>query len=58
MNMEINLTTLGLIFTAFGALILLLNNLFTGWHQRVYGQPWNKRYYWGVGDPFIEILKH
>ena len=50
-----NLATLGLIFTAFGALILLLNNILTGWHQRVYGQPGGKRYYWMGWRPLYKI---
>jgi hypothetical protein len=41
-----NLTMIGLIFTAIGALILLLNNLLTGWHQKINGQPMNKTYWW------------
>jgi hypothetical protein len=49
-----NLTTLGLIFTAVGALILMLNNIITGWHQRVYGQPPNKKYWWMGRKPFYK----
>jgi hypothetical protein len=53
--MTLTLTMLGLIFTAIGALILMLNNLFTGWHQRVYGQSLNKRYWWMGWRPFLKI---
>lgn len=53
--MCVDLKILGLISTAFGALILLLNNIFTGWHQRVYGQPLNKRYWWMGWRPFLKI---
>lgn len=54
--MHINITTLGLIFTAFGALILFLNNIFTGWHQRAFGEKeWWKRYWWMGWRPLIRI---
>jgi hypothetical protein len=50
-----DLITLGIIAIAIGALILLLNNLFTGWHQKDYSQPWYKRYYWNGWRPLIKI---
>jgi len=53
--MEINYSLTGLILTALGALVLTLNNILTGWHQRVYGQKWNKRYWWEGWRPFLKI---
>ena len=50
--MYINLTRVGLIFTAIGAFILLLNNLLTGWHQKINGQPLNRTYWWMGWRPF------
>lgn len=49
------LSILGLAFGLMGTLILLLNNIFTGWHNKDYGQPWNKRYYWNAWRPLIKI---
>lgn len=49
-----NFGLIGLILMVLGAFVLCFNNLFTGFHQRVYRQKWNKRYWWIGWRPFYK----
>lgn len=49
------LMIIGLIFTLIGALILVLNTIFGGWHQKTYINSWKKRFYWMGWRPFFKI---
>ena len=52
-----NLGILGLIFDIVGVLILTLVAIIDYPHQRVYGQPLNKRYWWQGWRPIYRNTK-
>ena len=53
--MEINLAVSGLVFDIIGVFILTLVTIFDYPHQRVYGQPLGKRYWWMGWNPLFKI---
>lgn len=53
-SIPINLNIWSIIIGVLGALVLLLNNLFTGWHQKTLTNPWTKRYWWQGRRPFYK----
>jgi len=50
-----NLGVLGLIYNIVGVFILTLVAIIDYPHQRVYGQPINKRYHWMGWNPIFKI---
>lgn len=53
--MPLTLDIVGIISIVFGAFIILFNNIFTRFHQKIYGQPLGKGYWWHGWRPFLKI---
>ena len=54
-NILSNLNFWGIILVVLGALVLLLKNTLVGEHNKIYTNPWYKRYWWMGWRPFYKI---